>query len=38
MTTLTVFLAALAYVAISIPVTLWICQRIFRYSSEDKDE
>lgn len=38
MTTLTVFLAAIVYVAISIPVTLWICPRLFRYSSEDKCE
>ena len=38
MTTLTVFLAALAYVAISIPVTLWICPRLFRFTSEDNGE
>ncbi len=37
MTTLTVFLAALAYAAISIPVTLWICPRLFRFT-EDKGE
>lgn len=37
MTTLTVFLAALAYVAISIPVTLWICPRFFRYVSRDDE-
>ena len=36
MTTLTVFLAALAYVAISIPVTLWLCPRIFRFTPKDE--
>ncbi len=38
MTTLTVFLAALAYAAISIPATLWLCPRLFRFTSEDKGE
>lgn len=37
MTTLTVFLAAIVYVAISIPVTLWICPRLFRYVPRDEE-
>ena len=38
MTTLTILIVAVAYAAIAIPVTLWICPRLFRYSSEDKGE
>ena len=38
MTTLTVFLAALAYVAISIPVTLWICPRLFRFCDKESEQ
>ncbi len=37
MTTLTVFIAALAYVAIAIPVTLWICPRLFRHVPGDDE-
>lgn len=36
MDTLAFMIAAIVYVAIAIPATLWICPRLFRYSSEDK--
>jgi len=36
-TTLTVFLAAVVYVAIAIPATLWICPRLFRHVPMDEE-
>jgi len=38
MDTIAFTIATVVYVCIAIPVTLWMCPRLFRYSSEDKGE